>query len=89
MSDQSDQRFFGRVGLHSKGIPYLRLETFLREVDVDLAQDFIEITAIVVFTDPQFEARQGGVVGSGFKDAIANEPLDQEVVANLKFELAR
>lgn len=60
----------------------------LGEVAIDLLQDFIKGRAMLMFDDPLLKAFEGRMIGTSREQRIVDEPLDQHMEADLKFELA-
>jgi hypothetical protein len=67
----------------------LRLAALLRVVLVNLLERFIEEGARPVRDDPLLEAFQGAVIRHALEQAITDEPLDDQIGAQLGFPLTQ
>ena len=87
MAQQSDQRLFGGVSPQRKRVADLGLSALVGEVAVDLPEHLIEQRAVLMGNDPLFKTVERGVIRANGEQRITGKPLEQQIVAYLKFEL--
>ena len=89
VTEEADERLFGRVSAQGIRVTDLSLLTLARKVVINLMQDLVKERAMLMKTHPQFKAFERAMVGPGRKHRIADQPFDNEIVANLPFEFAQ
>jgi hypothetical protein len=89
VAQQADQGFLGGVGAQHIGVADLGVLAFFGKVRINLLEDFIEDRAMLFEADPDFKTFEGAMVGSLRENGIADEPFDDEIKANVPFEVAQ
>jgi len=89
VTEEADERLLGRVSAQRIRVTDLSLLPLARKVVVNLMQDLAKERAMLMKTPPQFKAFECAMVRPGRKHRIADQPFDNEIVANLPFEFAQ
>ena len=83
MTEEADERLLGRVSARGIRVTDLSLVALARKVVANLMQDLAKERAMLMKTHPQFKAFERAMVRPGRKHRIADQPFDNEIVANL------